>query len=337
MSELLDYTGRHDPAILKAGGYKDVSRYLTWEHYWDGVNHTDYNPKLILPGEYDALLGGGVSVTLNWEFDTYDWLGGASAAYAHASEACRLARIRNYPSGAVIIGSCDFNVSMSDWNFGGVKDYATIWDKEIRAGGYRPGGYGPWDFIQWCVNAGLLDMYWQAGMSTAWSGGRNAVRHPAAHARQIRQENFDGENVDVSEIIAFWPRGGALNMALEYGPVGKPNNGYGAWTYQGVSRADMQGAVLLDIAAQEFDSVSDYDGTSKSKRTLLLEEVQQGVRDIKKALQGASVSLTDAQLTNLEQSVTAAVIASHDALKASDEPIIADAVRTGVRDILHSV
>jgi len=196
-STIVDYTGRIDPATLHQHGVSGVVRYLSWLHRWDGQNHPGVNPKIIQKPEADQLLSGGQSLTLVWEFDARDWLGGHDAAVAHAQEAIAQARSIGYTPGCLILGACDFDITAEQWSGAGYA-YAMAWDHAIRAGGYRPGGYLPFDGIEFARHAGLLDVYWQAGLSRAWSRGRNATRHPAAQLYQHDQANIAGELVDVN-------------------------------------------------------------------------------------------------------------------------------------------
>jgi hypothetical protein len=213
MSIALDYTQRVDPAALKAADVSDVCRYLSWLHRWGGKTHDHINPKIIQQAEYDELTRAGIGVTLNWEYDDHDWLGGASAGKDHAAEAVRQARALGYPAGRTIIGSADFDMTRSEWDSAG-KAYALAWEAGIRAGGYRPGVYGPWDVLAWCDTETGIDVFWQAGMSTAWSHRRNAKAWPGAHLRQRCHKNVSGLDTDWNDILRpDWGQHGKSSMA----------------------------------------------------------------------------------------------------------------------------
>lgn len=185
---ILDYTGRLTPAQLL--GYEGVCRYLSFL-----PNH-----KVILKPEYDMLINGGKSVTLNWEFDARDWMGGAAAGKQHATEAIRQARDLGYPPGCVLIGSADFDMTRAQWNSVGL-NYAIAYAIPIVASGFRAGVYGPWDVLDWCYQLGLFHTFWQASMSSAWSAGRNSNAYPHAQLRQLRRAVVHGVSVDVNTMI----------------------------------------------------------------------------------------------------------------------------------------
>lgn len=198
MSTVLDYTGRIDPKTLIAGDVVAVSRYLSWWYQYAGGTHPNVNPKVILADEYDALTDAGVGVVLNWEYDAKDWLGGENAGTVHGIEAARQAKALGYPAGCAIYGSADFDMSAAQWNNGG-HTYAVAFAAAICSHGYEPGVYGPWDVLGWC--RGIMTYFWQAGMSTAWSGGRNKARWPGVHMRQTHSGTFAGQDVDYNEIV----------------------------------------------------------------------------------------------------------------------------------------
>lgn len=158
--------------------------------------------KIITLDEYRDLTANGIEVILNWEHAAKDWLGGASTGKSHGEMAVFQARQLGYPAGRVIPGSCDFDITRSQWVNAG-RAYATAYATAVRAGGYRPGVYGPWDVLTWVSDEGIMDAFWQAGMSTAWSQFRNAKRHPKAHLRQVRQFSIGTIGVDQNEVLAL--------------------------------------------------------------------------------------------------------------------------------------
>lgn len=198
----LDYTSRISPAALKLSNVVAVSRYISVP-----VASTAW--KRITKPEYDELVGAGIDVTLNFEYDARDWLGGSSVGKAHGTIAVSEARKLGYPTGKVIPGSCDFDMTPTEWNQSGIQ-YARAFRDVVRMSGYRPGVYGPWDVLTWCRDIGY-DAFWQAGMSTAWSNGRNANPWPGAHFRQRRHMMVGGTDTDVNDIL-IRPLWKGLNM-----------------------------------------------------------------------------------------------------------------------------
>lgn len=200
MTIVIDATTAPPVDAMRAAGVVGLCRYLSWLYRWGGTTHTYINPKVIQRPEFDRLHAAGFDIALNWEYDAADWLGGSSAGTAHAAEAVRQAHALGYPAGRVIIGSADFDMTASQWSGAG-RAYAAAFSAGVLAGGYLPGVYGPWDVLTWCRDAGLMRVFWQAGMSTAWSGGRNASPWPGAHLRQRRQIYIGGVDCDANDIL----------------------------------------------------------------------------------------------------------------------------------------
>src|SRR5262245_2366708 len=173
---VIDCTQSPPVDAMRGAGVTGVIRYLS-------LPQANTVWKRILAPEYTALRAAGFPVLLNWEYAAQDWLGGAAAGAAHAAESVRQARGMGYPAGCVIAGSCDFNISQAQWQSVGWL-YAGAFAAGVRSGGYLPGVYGPYDVLTWCRDLGGFTMFWQAGMSTSWSGGRNANPWPGAHLRQ---------------------------------------------------------------------------------------------------------------------------------------------------------
>ncbi len=206
---LVDYAFPLHPstAALRAAGATGVSRYLS-------RRTPAALGKIVTAQEYQQLLADGFEVVLNWEYDARDYLGGAMAGANHAREAINQATALGYPRGCVIIGSADADVSRADW-LGTGRPYYYAFSTGLRIAGYRPGIYGPYDVLTWAREDDVADIFWQAGMSTAWSQGRNRNLWPGAHLRQRRQVIIDGADCDVSDIIqADYGQTGGTNMAI---------------------------------------------------------------------------------------------------------------------------
>lgn len=209
----LDYTARIPPAALHAAGVSDVCRYLCYLPVGDW--------KVITKGEYDELVRAGIGVTLNWELAATDWAHGESTGHAHGTEAVRMAKALGYPAGCTIIGSADFDMDRSTWD-NTARFYCRGFSNAIRGGGYRPGVYGPWDVLTWVRDSGLMDVFWQAGMSTAWSGGRNRNAWPGTHLRQRRHITVAGQDCDANDIhIPTWGQMRAGVPALDGDDMGR--------------------------------------------------------------------------------------------------------------------
>lgn len=193
MGIVLDYTSRIPPAALRAADVIGVCRYLA-----PLIERTRW--KRITLDEYRELTAAGIVVTLNWEYDARDWLSGSAAGDSHAAQAVSQAQALGYPRGREIIGSCDFDMTRTQYMDIG-RRYAQAFADGVERGGYRPGVYAPWDVLQWTHDDGIMSAFWQAGMSTAWSGGRNRNAWPGAHIRQRGHKTVGGVDTDWNEIL----------------------------------------------------------------------------------------------------------------------------------------
>lgn len=232
---VLDYTSRIDPAALTAHAVIGVCRYVApASDRW----------KIITPAEYNELETAHIQVTLNWEHDARDWQGGSGAGKTHGEMAVFQAKQLGYPQGRVIVGSCDFDISRSQWEMAG-RAYALTFAQAVRNGGYRPGVYGPWDVLEWVRTEAIMDAFWQAGMSTAWSQGRNAARYPFAHLRQRGHFNVNGADTDWNEILAL-PLWGGEEQDMSQKDVDDITNLIAAG-YSTAGYADQDGNPLNDV------------------------------------------------------------------------------------------
>lgn len=316
MSFVIDCIRSPSTDAMRAAGVTGVSRYLSWQD-------RDSLGKVIHPAEYDRLRADGFGVLLNWEYSATDWLGGAPAGTAHGIEAVRQARALGHPTGTAIPGSADFDMSLAQWN-GMARFYAKAYSDALRSSGYRPGVYGPWDVLTWCRDAGYMEVFWQAGMSTAWSGGRNRDLWPGAHLRQRRQIFIGGVDCDLNDIIQ-----------PDYGQAGvsdmEQNEKVQGWSnlvrevQVGWTLADLQN--LRDELTLPTDKHSPNPPAPNSRFDLL-------VRAAQKILAAPDVQpliLTDVQLQTVVDGVASKVVDAHAALTAADQPVIAAAVLQALR------
>lgn len=189
-----DYTSRIDPQQLIAADVVGVCRYLSHD-----LPSSRY--KIIRQDEYDELIAHNIHVVLNWEYAADDWLGGDASGHQHATVAVAQAKGLGHPKGGFIVGSCDFDISATQWQHSGAF-YARAFDAVVRAAGYEPGVYGPWDALEWCRNSGFMNgFFWQAGMSVKWSEKRNKAVWPHATLRQYTNGTIGGHPVDLNEIL----------------------------------------------------------------------------------------------------------------------------------------
>jgi hypothetical protein len=219
-------------AALRASGVTAVSRYIAPQSW-----------KRITPLEYGRIIAGGLQVSLNWESGAQDLKTlTVASTQMYAAQAVTQARACGYPAGCVILNSADWDVSAGDWptvaaNLRAIRPI-------YRAAGYGLGLYAPWDALSWALRDGLVDVYWQAGMSTGWSGGRNRDAWPGAHLRQRRSTTIAGVACDTNDIlIPTFGQAGAGNT---------PNVSTGADMDQAeklIRRTDFDGRVVGDVLA----------------------------------------------------------------------------------------
>lgn len=192
---VVDYAFPPHPTTrqLLDAGAAGVVRYLSWLP----------NSKVIDQSEYRALRAAGLGVALVWECSARDWAGGPDAGSLHAAEAVRQATLLEHPHAAGIYGAADWDMSLAEWDRAG-RGYAQAFSAGIRPAGYRCGVYGPADVLTWCRNLGGFGLYWQAGMSTAWSAGRNASSWSGANLRQRRPTTIGAADCDINDAAADW-------------------------------------------------------------------------------------------------------------------------------------
>ena len=252
----LDYTTRIDPAALKADGIDNVMRYLCYLPVgaW----------KKIRKSEYDELLNAGISVTLNWEFDERDWL--SNRGSQDAREAISQARELGYPPNCTIFASADFDMTRSEWVTTG-RQYAKAFAHTCAINGYRAGVYAPWDVLEWVRAEGIMRYFWQAGMSTAWSGHRNAELWPGAHLRQRRHHTVGDIDTDWNDtLIPGWGQARmdltAANLkqiadAVWQHPLNQGTPGYAGQLAETGAAFDWQASATAATAAQAASDKAD--------------------------------------------------------------------------------
>jgi hypothetical protein len=184
-------------AGLRAAGVTAVSRYIAPQAW-----------KRITPAEAARYGPAGMELVLNWEDAATNLASGTYGTAAAARSAVQQAQACGYPAGGIIYNSADWDVQAGQWATvaANLRTIRPIY----RAAGYGLGLYAPWDALGWAQRDGLVDAYWQAGMSTSWSGGRNRNAWPGAHMRQRRETTIAGVACDLNDILnsAFGQMGG---------------------------------------------------------------------------------------------------------------------------------
>lgn len=284
---------------MRAAGVTGLSRYLSWQD-------RDSLGKVIGRAEFDALIAAGFALVLNWEYSATDWTGGSSAGTTHATEAVRQARALGYPPGHGLIGSADFDMTSAQW-FAACQGYAGAFAKVVRGAGYRPGVYGPWDVLTWCRDAGFMEVFWQAGMSTAWSSRRNASVWPGAHLRQRRQVFIGGVDCDSNDILRF-----------DYGQYGGPMT---TLDDKFTSAIDQQSRTYAQMIADVHeDLIVGGFGPPWRRQDGLADSVRQILTKVDEPTQ-VTLTLSDADRDAIAQKVSELVV---PALMAASSTAVAD-------------
>jgi hypothetical protein len=187
---IIDYAWPPHPSVqqLRAFGAVGVARYIC----------PTPNTKIITAGEYRTLTQGGMATVFVWENYADDFIRtGFDAAAAARMSVAHLAGI-GAPADSIIYYALDWDIQPSQW--------ATVVSR-LRSGpvavhgAARTGIYGPYDALEWARRDGVASWFWQAGMSTAWSGGRNRNLWNGAHLRQRRKVKIGDADCDANDII----------------------------------------------------------------------------------------------------------------------------------------
>lgn len=198
---IADYAWPPHPSVdaLKATGCTGVMRYLSYRP----------NDKVITRDEYHQLVAAGLTVGFVWEFDARDFVNSSFSASGAARIALDILAEIGAPSDSVIYYAVDFDIQRSQW--------WTVMNRLLSGpiavhGRERTGIYGPYDALEWARNDGVASHFWQAGLSTAWSNGRNRSEFPYNDLYQIRQANIGGADCDLN----LRGQGGTVDSATEY-------------------------------------------------------------------------------------------------------------------------
>lgn len=166
---------RPSNATLASNGVQFVCRYLSY----------DTTGKNITQPEYENLLGQGISVVLNWEWNPTDPLSGYNLGRQHAQKAESLRQALGAPDTAPIYFSADFNATASQQ--AAIDQYLAGAASVIGSG--RVGVYGSYYVVERCYANGSAAWFWQ---TYAWSNG-----NVSSHAHLYQYNNgVQGGNAD---------------------------------------------------------------------------------------------------------------------------------------------
>jgi hypothetical protein len=163
----VDYAwGRPAPSVLAADGYTFAARYLSY----------DTTGKNLSASEAQSLVGAGIHVVSNWEWNAQDALNGYNEGVQEAKDAQAQALADGAPADRPIYFSVDFDATPGDQT--AINAYFDGVASVIGLG--RTGAYGGYYVIQRLFDAGKITWGWQ---TYAWSGGQWDSR---AQVRQCR-------------------------------------------------------------------------------------------------------------------------------------------------------
>jgi hypothetical protein len=195
--------GRPGVVALRAAGAGFVCRYLSH----------DSSGKNLGAAEARVLIGAGLAVVSNWEYQPSAARGGYPQGVADAREAARQHRDCGGPADRPVYFSVDWDATDTELN-GPVAGYFHGVASVIGLG--RTGAYGGYDTIRRMFDLGLIRWGWQ---TYAWSGGRWDTR---AHIRQVRNGvRIGGVDSDLNESqrpdFGQWPLSTTLAAATAAG------------------------------------------------------------------------------------------------------------------------
>jgi hypothetical protein len=186
-------------STLTSNSVDFVCRYLSW----------DTTGKNIDAAEYTHLHGLGISVVLNWEYNTQAPKSGYSQGVSDATKAESLRQSIGAPANAPIYFSVDFDASPGDQ--AAIDQYLSGAASVI--GHARVGVYGSYYVVERCYANGSASWFWQ---TYAWSGGSIS-----SHAH-IHQFNNGIQSGNADEDHALKPNYGQIKPD---GTVGTPTTG----------------------------------------------------------------------------------------------------------------
>ncbi|KQB83503.1 hypothetical protein Cocul_01571 [Corynebacterium oculi] len=129
--------------------------------------------------------------------ETADWRQGALGAAEHVPQAIAFHVAAGGPRNRPIYMAIDDNPSRAEYERL-ILPYLTAATVALEAGGYRLGVYANHPTIQWCLEDGLGEFFWQHD----W--GSNGKIHPKATIHQVAgwQSTIEGVTVDINNVYA---------------------------------------------------------------------------------------------------------------------------------------
>lgn len=129
--------------------------------------------------------------------ETADWKQGAEGARVHAPQAIELHRAAGGPTGRPIYVAIDDNPTREQYD-NQIRPYLQTFRTLLSDAGYSMGIYGNYNTINWAIQDGLGEFFWQHD----W--GSEGQIHPQVtiHQKAGWQESVGGVTVDVNNVYA---------------------------------------------------------------------------------------------------------------------------------------
>ncbi|WJZ02041.1 DUF1906 domain-containing protein [Corynebacterium freiburgense] len=129
--------------------------------------------------------------------ETADWKAGAAGALTHAPQAIALHFAAGGPTQRPIYVAIDDNPTRDQY-VNQIRPYLESFKNALAAASLQMGVYGNYSTIEWAINDGLGEFYWQHD----W--GSQGKLHPRAHVHQKAgyRAHIDGVEVDINNVYA---------------------------------------------------------------------------------------------------------------------------------------
>ena len=188
--------GVPDAQAVKDGGFLGAVRYVSQRR--PGAEWMLGKP--VTRQETDAMANLGLKTASVYQFgkeETADWKQGAEGARVHAPQAIELHRAAGGPTGRPIYVAIDDNPTREQYD-NQIRPYLQTFRTLLSDAGYSMGIYGNYNTINWAIQDGLGEFFWQHD----W--GSEGQIHPQVtiHQKAGWQESVGGVTVDVNNVYA---------------------------------------------------------------------------------------------------------------------------------------
>lgn len=195
LATIVDYSaGVPSARAVKAAGHIGAIRYVSQRR--PGANWMLGKPVTLK--ETQDFANHGLYTASVYQFgsgSTADWLQGAAGATTHAPQAISLHRAAGGPTGVPIYAAIDDNPTRAQYE-NQIRPYLQAFRSQLQAAGYSLGIYGNYSTLEWAIQDGIGEYFWQHN----W--GSQGKIHPRAHLHQVRidKDSIEGVGVDINHV-----------------------------------------------------------------------------------------------------------------------------------------